>query len=284
MRNKVIIILVILASSCMLRKNYSMNYTVNEILSELDDTFTLATNLNCNVDGKYDYVFFLDIEHGYSQNAGSKIHLYGDNVNWAIVFETVGYNNRGTYSCIELVYIGNCIIPVMENFDNESSSSNMKIIEIVSSIEYERIRNKKGTDMEQFELISPEAKFVVVNGKKTRIEHNPLLYQKCGIDFNRDTNPGGLIGFGDLIRYIHDTTPNIVQAEENEIKSQLPSDIPKLMEIEQFHYISNHDSIIPSKQELYNLIAQIIVSKKPSLWRPKLVANNKWKNWDSGFL
>jgi hypothetical protein len=51
------------------------------------------------------------------------------------------------------------------------------------------------------------------------------------------------------------------------------------MTIGNFYYGPN---VLPSKQEVYKLIAKVLTSKNKSCWRPTLPANNSWKNWESG--
>jgi hypothetical protein len=40
----------------------------------------------------------------------------------------------------------------------------------------------------------------------------------------------------------------------------------------------------PSKQETFNLIAKVLVTKDVTNWKPTLEPNNSWKNWESGHL
>ncbi|NDV58959.1 hypothetical protein [Bacteroides sp. 519] len=238
----------------------NMSYTTDDVLNELDSIFIASVNsLNLNKK-KYDYTFFLNLEHGYSFNAASKIHLYGDSRNWAVVFETFTYQNRGGYFATELVYIGNCITPIIETFAEESTTSNMKVVIMVESSELERI------SVENSETVDPNAEYILVNGVKVSLKNSDVQ------------------GYEDLICYIHAMNPSLTWTTENEIRTQLPLDIPKLMEINQFHYISNYDSILPSKQELYKLISEILVQGKPSLWNPVQKPNNDSNNWESGFL
>jgi len=238
-----------------------MKYTVNKILTELDNTFILSTNPLDPNNRKYDYTFFLDLEHGYSFNAGSKIHLYADEENRAVIFETLVYQNRGDRFANELIYIGNCIIPVIETFDGKSTTSNMKIVTLVNSSELERITVKDSGK------IDANARFISINGNIIPLD-----------------NSGEIQEYEDLLLYLYRMNPPITCATEYEIRTQLPLDIPKLMEIDEFHYISNYDSILPSKQELYMLISQIIVQKEPCLWNPTQIPNNDSNNWESGFL
>ncbi|MDH6310423.1 hypothetical protein M2451_003309 [Dysgonomonas sp. PFB1-18] len=270
--------------SCKL--NLSVKYTEHDILSELDGAFHKKVSKYYPVGNSDDikYIFFLDLEHGYCETAGSRIHLYADSVNWAIVFEKSGYQNRGDYSGIELAYIGNCIKYMTEHYNGYNYIANSKSISLVSHTEYERIRNKEGGEGEQFELISDSVRFVRVRDKLINIEYDPQLFIKMGIvrEYN---NPRNLMSYGGLVRYLNDTQPSVVQSTESEIKEQFLKDIPKIMTLDEFHYFSiyNEDNI-PSKQELFQLIAKILVTRDSTLWKPTKEPNNHWSNWESGNL
>src|SRR5689334_12802499 len=92
-------------------KDKSIMFTENEILHQLDLAFNGTPNEYYpeGQPGDIKYNFFLDLEHGYCETAGNRIHLYADSTRWAIVFEKSGYQNRGGSAEIELNYVGNCI-------------------------------------------------------------------------------------------------------------------------------------------------------------------------------
>ncbi len=77
----------------------------------------------------------------------------------------------------------------------------------------------------------------------------------------------------------------MVLATEPEIRSHIPGDIRKIMTIDDFHFSSvyarDHH---PNKEEMYQLIAKVLVAKDPAQWNPTLTANNHWSNWESGNL
>ncbi|MEO8149572.1 MAG: hypothetical protein ABI723_18175 [Bacteroidia bacterium] len=265
-----------------------MNFTEKEILTRLDLAHSgiPCADYPVGKSGDIKYNFFLDLEHGYCEVAGSRIHLYGDSIIWAIVFELNGYHNRRGSADIELYYIGNCIDYPISKYPERNYITNSTQIVLISPEEYERITNKEGTDMELFELISSSACEVKIRNSKIKIEHDFSKYESLGIELRDYDNPNNLIGFGDLIRYIHETNPTVINATEEEIEMQIPKDIPKLMTIDQFHFLSAYkkDNPSPSKQETFQLIAKVLVSGDMAFWKPTLKPNNHWTNWESGSL
>lgn len=255
-----------------------MCYSEIDILNELDSFFFSTYSSDKNLTN-IDYIFFLDLEHGYCETASSRIHLYADSANWAIVFEKSGYQNRGGYADIELNYVGNCIDYITEQHNNQNVITNNKSIPIVTSEEYTRIADKDG-----FELIDSSITNIKVKGKVVNIEYDHQLFNDLNVIGEYD-NPKKLISYGGLIRYLNNTQPILIQSSEEEIRTQLPPEIPKIMTIDKFHFSSiyNKDNP-PSKQELFRLIAKVLVTKDESLWQPILEPNNHWSNWESGHL
>lgn len=264
-----------------------MLYTETEILEQLDLAFHSKPTkyFPSGKDGDIKYNFFLDLEHGYCETAGNRIHLYADSSNWMIVFEKSGYENRSSCGAISLVYVGNCIDYPIDKTEHRNYISNSSIISLIDPEEFERIENKEGTDMETFELIGQNVKEIKVHNKIIQFDNNYKNYEKVGIKVRENDNPKNLIGFGDLIRYLHETNPKLISATEVEILKHFKSKLPKLMTIEDFHYLSIYDmKNLPSNQETFKLIAKVLVTKDTLNWKPTLKANNSWKNWESGHM
>lgn len=258
-----------------------------EILKELNLCFK-------GIPGKYypavreqdiKYNFFLDLEHGYCETAGNYIHLYADAKRWAIVFEKSGYQNRGCSAEITLDYIGNCIDYPVNIYPERNYISNSSRIMLIEPKEFERIQNTEGEGLETFELIGKNIKEIQVRNTMVAFDNDPGNYEKAGIMVRDYNNPQNLIGFGGLVRYFHETNPHLIQATDNDIRKHISHDIPLLMTINEFHYKSTYDPAnLPEQQEVYKLIAKILVTKDISLWQPTESANNSWKNWESGNL
>ena len=263
-----------------------MAFSEKEILEQLDlSSKGIPTSYYPEgKSGDIKYNFFLDLEHGYCETAGNRIHLYADSVRWAIVFEKSGYQNRGFSAGIQLDYVGNCITYSIEKYADRNYITNSSLIMLITPDEYKRI-SKEGSDIEQFELISPKAKEVNIRDVKVNIEHDAKKYEDLGIKLSEYKNPKKLIDFGSLVRYLNETNPTMIAAREEEIKKHLPHDLPKIMTINEFHFVSVYgEDNLPSKQETYQLIAKILVSRDTTLWKPTLKANNHWSNWESGNL
>lgn len=202
-----------------------------------------------------------------------------------MVAEKSGYQNRGLRAEIELYYFGNCIDYPITSYPEGRYISNINYIILITGDEWDRICNKEGEDMEQFEMINPNAQYVKIRDVNVPIEQDTSKYRSLGIHSRKEDNPRDLISFEDLIRYYSDTAPTLLAATETEIRQHIPGDLRKLMTIDHFHFSSVYaDDHNPSQEELYQLIAKILVTKDITLWKPSLPANNHWSNWESGNL
>ena len=235
-------------------------YTKDEILNALDDNST--------------YNFFLDLEHGYFHTAGSRINLFADENSWAIVFEKSGFGNRSGRAEIELNYFGNCMINLDRAGLNDRFICNSKYLTLISGEEFEKIEG-------DFELVSKDATTVKVRDKELTIDHNNQNYIAKGIEIQDFDNPDELIDYQSLVRYLDETNPEIFRATEEELKTSIPVDLPFIMKIDEWHHksYSEYGGDKPSTYETFNLIADILVSKKIENWKPTLEPNNDWKNW-----
>ena len=264
-----------------------MPFNEIEILEQLDLAFN-HTPTEFYPQGQPEdikYNFFLDLEHGYCETAGSRIHLFADSIRWAIVFEKSGYQNRGISSEIELNYVGNCINYPVDKYSERNYITNSGRIILIDPTEFERIENVEGAEMETFELIGKDIKEIKIRDKFVPFDNNYVNYEKLGIEIRDYDNPKKLIGFGDLIRYLHETNPSLISATEDEIRKHIPKEIPRIMTIDEFHFVSAYQKTNPpSQQETYKLIAKVLTTGDTTNWKPTQKPNNSWKNWESGNL
>lgn len=265
----------------------SKMFTESEILHQLDLAFNGKVSEYYPAARPQDirYNFFLDLEDGYCEVAGSRIHLYGDSTRWAIVFEKNGYQTRGTCAEIGLDYVGNCIDYPVNKYPERNYIANNSSIILIDVTELARIENKEGGKMETFELIAQNTKQIKIRDKYISFDNDYRNYEKVGVKVRDYDNPKKLIGFGDLVRYLNETNPSLISATEQDIREHIPKDLPKLMTIDQFHFVSFYDkSKPPSTQETYRLIAKVLLTRDTAYWKPTEKPNNHWKNWESGNL
>lgn len=242
------------------------SYTKQDILNTLDKTSH--------------YNFFLDLEHGYFYTAGSRINVYADKNRWAIVFEKSGYGNRSYQAEVELNYFGNCLINLERVGSKGQFLCNTKLFTLISTEELQKIESG-------FKLTSKNASTVLVRDKSLDIEHDHQKYLERGIQIQQYSNEDHLIDFPSLVRYLDETNPEVFRATNQELRTCIPTGLPLILTIDNWHHRphASWGGEKPSSYETFQMIADVIVSKNPDEWKPKLEPNNDWRNWpDAGGL
>jgi hypothetical protein len=246
-------------------------YTVSDILASLDE----ADKNDC-------YNWFFDLEHPYMYTAGSAITLFADVTRWAIVFEKSSFSPRAGYPTIELYYFGNCLL----NLDREGADgqfiSNYKSLLLLAWETTETITDN-------YDLVKRSTTTVNIREKKVSVNQNPDDYEKRGIEISIIDNPNRLIDYSSLLRYWADTQPDTLLATDAELRTCLPADLPRLMQIDKWHHqsysVEHNTGFRPSSYETYPMMAEVLVTKDTTRWKPTLQPNNDWRNWpEAGWL
>ena len=243
-------------------------YTKAEILDNLDDLQPFKSLPSFSVSA--------------SNLAGSRITLFGDSTRWAIVIETT---DLGEYGELVLYSFGNCLVNQSRHGMHDQYLSNVSFFRIISPDVYAQLVD---ADDSSFGLIRKDAVSVKVRDRKLSVEQDIEKYSAKGIKIRDYLNPQNRIDYPSLVRYLENDNKELFRATESELRKLLPKDLPKLFVIDEWHhkdYYVPHDGVNepygvkPSTQEVFQLIADILVSKDKSKWKPTLPPNNHWKYW-----
>lgn len=257
-------------SSCVAksqRSNLTM-YTKEDILTDLENLHPYKSLPN----------FGLSSE----TLAGSRITLFADSTRWAVVFETV---EPGQYGELILYYFGNCLINQEKGGLYGQYLSNTSFLRLITSEEYASI--VAGEDIGSG-LIAKDAKQVRVREQYLPIEQDKNEYAMRGIPLNDYLDTVEQIDYPAMLRYLAEKHSDLFRATDEELRTLLPKDLPKLFVIDKWHHqdyyvfpdgVNSPFGKKPSSYETYPMIAEILVTKDLSKWRPTLAPNNDWRNW-----
>jgi hypothetical protein len=252
------------------------SFTQKDVLNYLEET------------DQETYHFFIDFEHPYFYPAGSRLTLYADEKRWAIVFEKSGYSTGNSCGEIEFAYFGNCLRNLQSGIPGDVTTSNMKQVILINNTDLEQI------DEGEFELVAKDKTKIKVRDAFLNIEQDSSKYIAKGIKPRGYNNPKGLFDFYSLIRYMDDEYPKIFRATDKELRTCLPEDLPQLIQIDEWHHeaytkykkmtspTNYHYEVMgkkPNDYETYKMIADILVSRDTTKWKPTLKPNNNWRNW-----
>jgi hypothetical protein len=275
------------------KKLFSLSPTLSlmtDIQTGMKSSFTQEDILNyLEETGQENYHFFIDFEHPYFFPAGSRLTLYADDKRWAIVFEKSGYSTGNNCGEIEFAYFCNCLINLKSGIPGDILTSNMKTVILIEDTDLE------GVDESKYEeLVSKDKTKIKVRDSFLAIEQDSSKYIAKGIMPRDYDNPKGLFDFYSLIRYLEEEHPDVFRATDKELRMCIPEDLPQLMHIDNWHhetyskyrlrysetdYRDEVDGKKPGDYETYKMIADILVSRDTTKWKPTLRPNNNWRNW-----
>jgi hypothetical protein len=100
------------------------------------------------------------------------------------------------------------------------------------------------------------------------------------------------VKFIDLFRLLFSIDPTPFRATELELRTSVPSDLPRLLTLDEWHHrdfsIGRKNNIfgeLPSTYETYPMLAETLVLGNPKWYQPTLPPNTHWSFWpQSGSL
>ncbi|SCF96847.1 DUF7003 family protein [Streptomyces sp. Ncost-T10-10d] len=188
-------------------------------------------------------------DNGYFYAVDVRMHLYRAPGRWALIIETVGYNPRmGNLVNVVGTY-GNCLTTGEPGWENEGF--------------HDRVENmEKIDDQETYAGGIP----MIVRGRTLAVAAEPG--EPLEVVFRR------------LVPEHRD----LILADEAEVQSRIPGDLPKVLQLEEWHQPEDIETL-PSTSETYQQIAEVLASGDVGRYRPRLSPNTHWSNWpDSGTL
>lgn len=237
------------------RFNKRQQYCAKDILKQLDKCAE-------------DFTFPM-LDNGYVYPVHSKLSAYRDQKRWVLIIEIIGFNYRsgGHDGISNYLYIfGNCI-------DTNLGTNNSNFIYITNnSLDFPSF------DDEFKESLNPKAKSFILRNKEIPINKNRDFYTNKGIQLEKDDK----IFIWEFLRGLEPKYNNNFVASEKEIRERIPTDLPKIMELTEWNHPDCADSELPSKNETFKQIAQVLETGKVNFYKPTRKPNNHWKNWLNG--
>jgi hypothetical protein len=252
----------------------SVKYTKSDILRDFDSNGGMENP----------YKFILVLEDGYLNVSSNKIHLYADKDRWAVVFEKNGYNGHNYVIEKVLCYFGNCLINQDRAGLNGKYLSNMKIFYLSTQEDLKEVYGKISD-------VNPKAGTIKIRDKDLPIECDPEVYAKNNMPWRKYDTGKKEIDLASLTRLLNVQYPEVFNSTEYELRTCLPKDLPEIMTIDEWYHVDCYNVpaysgkfTLPSSVETFQLIADVLVTKDKSKFRPTKKSNSDWRNWKSGEL
>ena len=194
---------------------------------------------------------FPDLGHGYYFAIDARLHAYSDADRWALIVEAVGFNARAGDVLDDVHTYGNC-------------------------------------------LTSGEAGFVngdflgrIDNFTEVEAEDEPETWTGSDIIVRGQRIPGAGKPGDDLAAVFRSLVPahrELLLASDGELRRCIPADLPEIPRLDEWHQPDLFETK-PSESQVYQQIAEALVTGDPALYRPTEGPDTHWTNWpDSGSL
>lgn len=266
------------------------------------------------------YCQFIDLGHVYSYLIDCRLNVFkGNNNDWAIVAERLGYNPRGSGILLDICYFGNCLTN-LEIYNSQNTN-----YYTVTPINWNDF-----FETADGEILKPNAKFWDIRGKQIELSHNKQDYKNAGIEL-MELNQGE-IRLEEVGRFLITKHRDLLRATDEELYKSISKDLNKILVIDEWYHRdfneivqptisdehlrttyefnknlsggqdymdyqsfatmfrqqeqSNHNfnqsqwqDNRPSSYETWQLLAKVIATGDTSFYKPALQPNTHWKNW-----
>lgn len=269
--------------------------TARDVLEQLDE------------DARMRRAFFPDFDHGGTYHVDQRLSAYGgDGEQWVVVIEQLGVNPREWRGGMRtnLYYHGNAItLPPQEGWGEHAVQS-------VWPVEAELAGPLFADESE--EEINLAATSIRIRGRSVPIRTDENYYWARKIDSDRLTHeqidewikaareglPAGVAEEGvrqyeemrqrvgkfelrtwHLMRGLVPEHRELLLATEEERGRGVPGDLRLLVRVDEWDHPRLMEAELPSGCESFKLIAKVLASGDPGLYRPTEEPNTHWSNW-----
>ncbi|MCC5578953.1 hypothetical protein IMZ11_25330 [Microtetraspora sp. AC03309] len=187
---------------------------------------------------------FPNLDNGYVYPTDTRMHLMRDETRWALVVELVGFNYRAANLVDVLHTFGNCLTSGRPGTDNNDFHDRLDNAEQVSD---------------------PELGYV-----------GDVPLQIRGRSMEVDTRAGQPMW--DVCRLLVPAHRDLLLADEHEVRSRVPLDLPVILRLEEWHQADLFENL-PSETETFRQIAEVLATGDATRYRPTMPPNTHWSNW-----
>ncbi|MES1241131.1 MAG: hypothetical protein ABUT39_05880 [Acidobacteriota bacterium] len=193
------------------------------------------------------------LDNAYVYPADTRMTLYRDEERWSLVIEVLGFNSHmgGTEGMDNALYcFGNCL------------------------------RRPPG--------ISPDDLLRLVRDG----DSGPLFEEPHGTAVRKGVTdlrirgrlvpaPPSAEAF-ELLRALAPEHRDQLLATDEELQSRLPADLPRLLRLDEWNHPDIAEGDLPSESPTFKMLAQVLETGDPGLYRPRRKPNTHWSNWPEG--
>lgn len=220
------------------------------------------------------------LDNGYIYPAASRLSLYANDVDWALVFETFGYSPRAGFPDLSISTISNKLVRrnPPENFVSEKAYEKYLLNNSHFDLRlFHPITNEDWVNEEEPEFVKPVGSIVVRN-KEINLP-NLSEYKKAGIE-PKETQ----LAVFELCRYLGETHRQYVLGTEAERRVSVCDSLSEILVLNDWHHPDLASGQKPSETETFRQLADVLQSNESWCYSTCEKPNSHWSNWPGGGL
>lgn len=128
--------------------------------------------------------------------------------------------------------------------------------------------------------VRQEKGFLCVRGEL--IPYNASIEELLKKGIGEDTWDTDGITITELVRSLVPEYHTLLLATKEELRQRLPFDLPLMICLDEWHHPDLAEDELPSGNQTFQMIADVLVSGDPTLYQPTQPPNTHWSNWLEG--
>jgi hypothetical protein len=220
------------------------------------------------------------LDNGYVYLAATRLTVFRSSTDWAIVIETFGFSPRAGVPDTHIHTFGSRI-------DGRKTRASY-----VSDAAFENYLAKhpynesrfvfpiaEGTwqDADDAEAVAADASSLLLRGHPVSIP-SPDDYARAEV-VRESTDR---VSVFELCRALAARDRDLVLATPTERRENVPSDVPEIMRLDEWHHPDVVAGECPSASGTFQQLARVLASGDVSEYRPEVLPNTHWSHWPDG--
>ena len=220
------------------------------------------------------------LDNGYVYPAASRLTLFRSDLDWAIVIELFGFSPRSGLPDINVSTFASRLRnrDSREKYVNEIAyNAYLKNNPNNESRFYYPIEEGPWQDEENGEFVAVGAQGVLLRGEAIAIPGHET-FENFGIRLESSQRTHVF----ELCRALAAGHRELVLATADERRANVLTDLPQIMELEDWNHPDVASGVKASDSETFQQIAKVLATGDRTQYRPSLSVNTHWRNWPGG--
>lgn len=218
------------------------------------------------------------LDHPYVYLAATRLSVFGDGADWALVIEVFGYPPRLGVPELRVATFGSRLLrdPSRRFVTAVAHQKYLQMRPYDESRGFYPIEDEGWIEPEEAGAVATDVTHLSLRGLRVALP-SPATYDAAGIEL---IDPPRVRIF-ELCRALAATHRSLVLGTDDERRASVPPELPELLVLDEWHH-PDLVSVLPSQTETFQQLAAVVLAADPEPYQPTKPANTHWSNWPEG--